>query len=95
MAFYLKKTRLKGRTYLSIDESFYSHDKKGTAHKCYKSLGLLKRGKKKALMIQYPIFKKKWMLLTRKKQIPEHGKYQMSPLSAILDISRLNLYSKK
>lgn len=39
MAFYLKKTKLKGRTYLSIDESFYSHAKKGTAHKCYKSLG--------------------------------------------------------
>lgn len=39
MAFYLKKTKLKGRTYLSIDESFYNHDKKGTAHKCYKSLG--------------------------------------------------------
>lgn len=39
MAYYLKKTNLKGRTYLSIDESFYSHDKKGTAHKCYKSLG--------------------------------------------------------
>lgn len=39
MAFYLKKTKLKGRTYLSIDESFYSHEKRGTAHKCYKSLG--------------------------------------------------------
>ena len=39
MAYYLKKTNLKGRTYLSIDESFYSHDKKGTAHKCFKSLG--------------------------------------------------------
>ena len=39
MAFYLKKTKLKGRTYLSIDESFYSHEKKGTAHRCYKSLG--------------------------------------------------------
>lgn len=39
MAFYLKKTKLKGRTYLSIDQSFYSHDKKGTAHKVYKSLG--------------------------------------------------------
>ena len=38
MAFYLKKTKLKGRTYLSIDESFYSHEKKGTAHKCYRSL---------------------------------------------------------
>ena len=39
MAFYLKKTKLKGRTYLSIDESFYSQEKKGTAHRCYKSLG--------------------------------------------------------
>lgn len=39
MAYYLKKTKLKGRTYLSIDESFYSHDKKGTAHRCFKSLG--------------------------------------------------------
>jgi len=39
MAYYLKKTKQKGRTYISIDESFYSHDKKGTAHKCYKSLG--------------------------------------------------------
>lgn len=39
MAFYLKKTKLKGRTYLSIDESFYNHEKKGTAHKCFKSLG--------------------------------------------------------
>lgn len=39
MAYYLKKTKLKGRTYLSIDESFYSREKKGTAHRCYQSLG--------------------------------------------------------
>ena len=39
MAYYLKKTKLKGRTYLSIDESFYNHDKKGTSHRCYQSLG--------------------------------------------------------
>lgn len=39
MSFYLKKTKLKGRTYLSIDESFYSQEKKGTAHRCYQSLG--------------------------------------------------------
>ncbi len=38
MAFFLKKTKLNGRTYLSIVESFYSHDKKGTAHRTYKSL---------------------------------------------------------
>ena len=39
MSYYLKKTKLKGRTYLSIDESFYNPDKKGTSHKCYRSLG--------------------------------------------------------
>ena len=39
MAYYLKKTKLKGRTYLSIDESFYNPEKKGTSHRCYKSLG--------------------------------------------------------
>ena len=39
MAYFLKKTTLKGRTYLSICESFYNHDKKGTAHKTFKSLG--------------------------------------------------------
>lgn len=38
MAFFLKKTRLGNRTYLAIYESFYSHEKKGTAHRCYKSL---------------------------------------------------------
>ena len=39
MAYFLKKATLKGRTYLSIVESFYSHEKKGTAHKTFKSLG--------------------------------------------------------
>lgn len=39
MAYFLKKTKQKNRTYLAIYESFYNHDKKGTAHKCYKSLG--------------------------------------------------------
>lgn len=38
MAYFLKKTKSKTRTYLAIYESFYSHAKKGTAHKCYKSL---------------------------------------------------------
>ena len=39
MAYFLKKATLKGRTYLFIVESFYSHEKKGTAHKTFKSLG--------------------------------------------------------
>lgn len=39
MAYFLKKTKQKNRTYLAIYESFYSHEKKGTAHRSYKSLG--------------------------------------------------------
>ena len=38
MSYFLKKTTIKGRTYLSIVESFYDHNKKGTAHKVYRSL---------------------------------------------------------
>ncbi|MEG0453500.1 MAG: transposase, partial [Coprobacillus sp.] len=39
MAYFLKKHTLHNRTYISICESFYSHNKKGTAHRTYKSLG--------------------------------------------------------
>ena len=38
MAYFLKKAKLKGRTYLSIVESYYSHEKRGAAHRTYKSL---------------------------------------------------------
>ncbi len=31
MAYFLKKTTLKGRTYLAIYDSFYNHEKKGAA----------------------------------------------------------------
>ena len=39
MAYFLKKTIQKTRTYLAIYESFYNHEKKGASHRCYKSLG--------------------------------------------------------
>lgn len=49
MAYFLKKTTLKNRTYLAIYDSFYSHDKKGAAHKCYKSLGSVETLKKNGM----------------------------------------------
>ena len=49
MAYFLKKTRLKGRTYLSIVESFYDGNKKGTAHKVYKSLSSIETLKKNGI----------------------------------------------
>lgn len=40
MAYFLKKTKQNNnKIYLSIVESFYNHNKKGTAHRTYKSLG--------------------------------------------------------
>ena len=47
MAYYLKKTRLKGRTYLSIDESFYNYEKKGLLIAVINPLALLKHGRQK------------------------------------------------
>ena len=58
MAYYLKKTKLKGRTYLSIDESFYSHDIKGTAHRCFKSLGSVETWKEKGIEDPIAYFQK-------------------------------------
>lgn len=49
MAYFLKKATLKGRTYLSICESFYQASKKGTAHKTYKSLGSVETWKEKGI----------------------------------------------
>ena len=39
MAYFLKQAALNGRTYLSIVESYYNREKKGTAHKTFKSIG--------------------------------------------------------
>jgi len=54
MAYFLKKATLKGRTYLSICESFYHPQKKETAHKTYKSLGSVETWKEKGM--EDPIF---------------------------------------
>lgn len=67
MAYYLKQTKLKGRTYLSIDESFYSHDKKGTAHKCFKSLGSVETWKKNGIEDPISHFQKEVDALNQEK----------------------------
>ena len=62
MAFYLKKTKLKGRTYLSIDESFIVMKRKEPHTNVTNPWVLLKHGRRRELKTQFPIFKKKWML---------------------------------
>ncbi len=49
MAYFLKKSTVKGRTYFAIYESFYHPGKKGTAHKQYRSLGSLESLKEKGI----------------------------------------------
>lgn len=68
MAYFLKKTNLKGRTYLSIVESFYSHDKKGTAHRIYKSLASVETWKKKGIDDPVSYFQQEVDILNKKKK---------------------------
>lgn len=85
MAYYLKKTKLKGRTYLSIDESFYSHEKKGTAHRCYKSLGSVETWIQKGM--DDPISSRKSIPSTKKKPWMAFAKFPTAPPPSIWAIS--------
>lgn len=81
MAYYLKKTKLKGRTYLSIDESFYSHEKRGTAHKCYKSLGSVETWVNKGIPDPIAHFQKEVDALNKKRT--DTGVRKISDISPI------------
>jgi len=66
VAYFLKQTPLKGRTYLAIYESFYSREKKGTAHKAFKSLGSIETHKANGMEDPVVIFQKEVDELNRK-----------------------------
>ena len=86
MAFFLKKSTLKGRTYLSIVESYYSPQKHGGAHRTYKSLASVETWKAKVSMILLPIFKKKWMNSTKIIKTRILLRFPIILLNSILDI---------
>jgi hypothetical protein len=67
MAYFLKKATLKGRTYLSIVESFYSSEKKGAAHKTFKSLGSIETHKANGIDDPVAVFQKEVDELNRKR----------------------------
>jgi transposase len=58
MAYFLKQAKLKGRTYLSIVESYYNHNKKGTAHRTYKSLSSVETHKANGMDDPVAVFQK-------------------------------------
>jgi len=67
MAYFLKQTKHKNRTYLAIYESFYNHDKKGTAHKSYESLGSIETNIKNGIADPVAYFQKKVDALNKAK----------------------------
>lgn len=91
MSYYLKKTKLKGRTYLSIDESFYNHEKKGTAHKVYKSLGSIETNVKNGIEDPIAHFQKEVDELNRIKS--EAGVKKISDVSPVLYLGYFPLKS--
>ena len=82
MAYFLKKTKLKNRTYLAIYESFYQHDKKGTAHKCYQSLGSVETHMKNGMSDPIAHFQKEVDALNKAKK--DEGVLQISDKSPML-----------
>ena len=68
MAYFLKQTKQAKRTYLAIYESFYQHATKGTAHKCYRSLGSIETHVKNGILDPVAHFQKDVDALNRAHQ---------------------------
>lgn len=58
MAYFLKQANLKGRTYLSIVESYYCPKRKGAAHRTYKSLESIETHKARGIKDPVAYFQK-------------------------------------
>ena len=86
MAFFLKKSTLKGRTYLSIVESYYSPQKHGGAHRTYKSLASVETWKEKGIDDPIAYFQKKWMNSTKIIKTRILLRFPIILLNSILDI---------
>ena len=91
MAYFLKMTRLKNRTYLAIYESFYDHDKKGTAHKCYKSLGSIETHLDNGILDPVEHFQKEVDVLNKSKN--DRGIRKISDTSPLLFLGHFILKS--
>ena len=74
MAYFLKKNVKKGRTYLSIVNSFYSAENKDTAHKTYKSLGSVETLKKNGIEDPIAYYQKEVDRLNEENQTREAQK---------------------
>jgi transposase len=91
MAYFLKQTPLKGRTYLAIYESYYSHDKKDTAHKCFKSLGSVETNQANGMSDPVSYYQKEVDALNQKRS--DAGVRKISNISSLLHLGYFPLKS--
>ena len=82
MAYFLKVTPQKNRTYLAIYQSFYNPNKKGTSHKSFKSLGSVETNIKNGIEDPIAHFQKEVDELNKVKD--EAGIKKISDISPIL-----------
>ena len=91
MAYFLKKATLKGRTYLSIVESFYNREKKGTAHRTHKSLGSVETHMANGMDDPIAVFQKEVDELNQKKHY--EGERMISSTSPLCHLGYFPLKS--
>lgn len=91
MAYFLKQTKQNNRTYLAIYESFYSHEKKGTAHKCYRSLGSVETLKANGMENPVSYYQKEVDELNRKRN--DEGVKKISDVSPVVYLGYFPLKS--
>jgi transposase len=101
VAYFLKQTPIKGRTYLAIYESFYSKEKKGTAHRTFKSLSSIETHKANGVEDPVSVYQKEVDELNRKQRGETvktiSGKSPLLhlgyfPLKSIMEILKIKKY---
>lgn len=85
MAYFLKQNVKKGRTYLSIVDSFYNPETKDTAHETYRSLGSVETLKAKGMEDPIAYYEKEVERLNEEKESDDAQKVSdKAPLKCTL-----------
>lgn len=91
MAYFLKKTKQKNRTYLAIYESFYDHKRKGTVHRSYKPLGSVESNIENGIEDPIAYYQKQVDELNRQRN--EEGVRKISDVSPLKNLGYFALKS--
>lgn len=91
MAYFLKQTPIKGRTYLAIYESRYDHGRKGTVHQCVKSLKSIETHRANGISDPVSHFQKEVDAMNRARK--DEGVRKISGKSPVLHLGYFPLKS--